>query len=191
MSNPVTLQDRFEGVVALKQEAEREFSAAGEKLNLGGLSAKAGALRQEVEKFNQATQELTEVASVGRIQRGDYESLLYMAEESGLATELVLSRTVRVDGRVTELKLAELNLTKVVIAPGLTALKVVDLNNNQFTKVHLPETLTTLELICLDNNQLTEVHIPSTRSTASPRLRGLRGYICATFLPTMAATISC
>jgi len=162
MSSPVTLQDRFEGVVALKQEAEREFSFAGEKLDLGDLTAKAGALREEVVRFKQSTEELIEVPSVGIIQRGDYESLLYMAEECELATELVLSRALVVDGRVIGLALAELNLINVVIAPGLTALKELHLFNNQLTEVHIPKTLTALKKLYLHNNQLAEVHIPET-----------------------------
>jgi len=162
MSSPVTLQDRFEGVVALRQEAEREFSAADDKLDLGGLTAKARALREEVVRFKQSTQELIEVPSVGMIQRGDYESLLYMATESGLDTELVLSRALVVDGRVIALALKELNLTNVVIAPGLTALKELYLHNNQLTEVHIPESLTGLSKIWLCHNQLTEIHIPET-----------------------------
>jgi len=162
MSSPVTLQDRFEGVVALKQEAESEFSTAGEELNLGDLSAKTRALREEVEQFKQSTEELIEVASVGMIQRGDYESLLYMAEECGLDKELLLGRAEVVDGRVIALALKGLYLTKVVIAPGLTALQRLCLENNQLTEVHIPETLTALQRLYLENNQLTEVHVPET-----------------------------
>jgi len=162
MSNSVTLQDRFRAVATLRQEAESEFSAAGDKLDLGGLTAKARALRQEVEQFKQSTEELTEVASVGMIQRGDYESLLYMAEECGLDSELVLSRALVVDGRVINLKLEHLNLTNVVIAPGLTALKKLHLSNNQLSEVHIPDTLTALKRLYLDTNRLTEVHLPAT-----------------------------
>jgi len=169
MSSPVSLQDRFEGVVALKQEAEAEFSAAGDKLDLGELSSKVKALRQEVERFKQSTEELIEVPSVGMIQRGDYESLLYMSEECGLDTELVLRRAEIVDGRVIGLALAHLNLTNAVIAPGLTALKRLDLSNNQLTETQIPQTLTALELLFLSNNQLTEVHLPETL-TALERL---------------------